>query len=198
MVCRRCFVCHNLAVKMKIPQMCNVDCTHPRDLILISEVTFLCNLVRWRLLIFSSVVSCGHFHCLSISQLLEMIRSQKKHLLFNYYLCSIVVLYYDYSFCVFIGFHTICFVISSIVVVGANAIDGIRFNGYYFIGCPVLCSRFRVRFSNVTNIIPNCFYLRKVRISAKIFHGIDKMTIFAEENCGFPQKSFVDYGYREK
>ena len=106
--------------------------------------------------------------------------------------------YYDYSFCVFIGFHTICFVISSIVVVGANAIDGIRFNGYYFIGCPVLCSRFRVRFSNVTNIIPNCFYLRKVRISAKIFHGIDKMTIFAEENCGFPQKSFVDYDYREK
>ena len=42
------------------------------------------------------------------------------------------------------------------------------------------------------------FYLRKVRISAKIFHGIDKMTIFAEEKCGYPQKSFVDYGYREK
>ena len=70
-------MCHNLAVKMKIPQMCNVDCTHPRDLILISEVNFLCNLVRWRLLIFSSVVSCGHLHCLSISQLLEMIRLQK-------------------------------------------------------------------------------------------------------------------------
>lgn len=45
---------------------------------------------------------------------------------------------------------------------------------------------------------PNLFYLRKVRISAKIFHGIDKMTIFAEEKCGYPQKSFVDYGYREK
>lgn len=49
-----------------------------------------------------------------------------------------------------------------------------------------------------TNIIPAFFYLRKVRISAKIFHGIDKMTIFAEEKCGYPQKSFVDYGYREK
>ena len=24
------------------------------------------------------------------------------------------------------------------------------------------------------------------------------MTIFAEEKCGYPQKSFVDYGYREK
>ena len=67
----------------------------------------------------------------------------------------------------------------------------------FFLGCPVLCSRFRVRFSNATNIIPNCFYLRKVRISAKIFHGIDKMTIFAEEKCGYPQKSFVDYGYSD-
>ena len=45
---------------------------------------------------------------------------------------------------------------------------------------------------------PNLFYLRKVRISAKIFRGIDKMTIFAEEKCGYPQKSFVDYGYREE
>ena len=24
------------------------------------------------------------------------------------------------------------------------------------------------------------------------------MTIFAEEKCGYPQKSFVDYGYREE
>lgn len=45
---------------------------------------------------------------------------------------------------------------------------------------------------------PSLFYLRKVRISAKIFRGIDKMTIFAEEKCGYPQKSFVNYGYREK
>lgn len=125
-----------------------------------------------------------------------MIRSQKST--YSLTITFVLLLSFITTIPLFIGFHTICFVISSIVVVGANAIDGIRFNGYYFIGCPVLCSRFRVRFSNATNIIPNCFYLRKVRISAKIFHGIGKMTIFAEENCGFPQKSFVDYGYREK
>ena len=45
---------------------------------------------------------------------------------------------------------------------------------------------------------PDGFYLRKVRKSAKIFRRINKMTIFAEEKCGNPQKSFVSYGYREK
>ena len=53
-------------------------------------------------------------------------------------------------------------------------------------------------YHTLTYILQNLFYLRKVRISAKIFRGIDKMTIFAEEKCGYPQKSFVDYGYREK
>ena len=65
------------------------------------------------------------------------------------------------------------------------------------IGANVLYLFYTINFSSNKHHF-NLFYLRKVRISAKIFHGIDKMTIFAEEKCGYPQKSFVDYGYREK
>lgn len=62
----------------------------------------------------------------------------------------------------------------------------------------MFCTFFVQLIFHPTNIIPAFFYLRKVRISAKIFRRIDKMTIFAEEKCGYPQKSFVNYGYREK